>query len=300
MALLVILGFFVNSQTIAQTENNRSDTDSPDTTYIITTNDGGEFIGRILSDDGREVVITTSKQGKIILPKYVIKSMEVVSKSNYVGNMAVVPNPHPSRYVFAPSAFALKKGEGYVNAFYFFIWQAQYGITDNFSLGLTTSWLLAPTFLNAKYTIPVDENLTFAIGGQVGKLYITDENSVALGFGTLTYGNTEANISVNMGYGAYANSGMFIATASANKRLGKSASFMAEFWYCQPNNSQPFMMGGPALRLYSGRKATFDIAVTAIAFKERYYNYYYPGNGSFEEHWNAYYPIPMLSISYKL
>ena len=37
--------------------------------FVITKNDGTEYIGEILSDDGREVLINTSKLGKFIFQK---------------------------------------------------------------------------------------------------------------------------------------------------------------------------------------------------------------------------------------
>jgi len=272
-----------------------------DSVYLITLNDGGEIIGKIISDDGREITIVNSKNEKTIIPKYVIKSKEMMTNKNNSSSGLVYPNPHPSRYVFSPSALPLKKGEGYINAFYFLIWQAQYGITENFSLGLTTSWFLVPTFLNAKYTIALSEDLNIAVGGQFGKLYMSDDNSVALGFGTITYGTPESNISLNAGYGSYANNGISILTLSGTQRIGKSASILGEVWYCQPNSADPFMMGGPAFRFYGGRKATFDIAITAIGFKKRNIDYD-PWSNTFTEsyEWKTYYPIPILSISYKI
>jgi len=254
-----------------------------DTMYMITTNDGGEFVGKIISDDSREVVIIDRTKGKLILPKYSIKLMEMVKQSNLVGNMIVHANPHPSRYLFTPSAIALKRGEGYMNWFYFLIFQMQYGITDNFSMGITTSWILSPTMINLKYTVPVSDELCFAIGGQIGKLTIWDDNSVALGFASSTIGTAESNVSLNVGYGSYMRDGITIATLSGVQRISENASIMGEFWYCQPNNGTPFFMGGPAFRIYSGRKSTYDIALLAI------------GNKSFQL-----WPLPLLSISYKI
>ena len=294
---------------LASESNAQSDRiQNTDTIYMITTNDGGEFVGKIISDDGREVVIMDKAKGKIILPKYAIKSMEMVKQSNVIGNDFVHANPHPSRYLFSPSAIALKKGEGYMNWFYFLLFQVQYGITENFSAGITTSWFLAPTLLNLKYTVPVSDELCFAVGGQVGKLYILDDNLVSLGFASGTYGTSESNVSLNVGYGSYESSGITIASLSGVKRIGENASVMGEFWYCQPKNSDPFFMGGPALRLYSGRKATFDIALLALGFKEEVSNndsYYDPSTGfyrpsTYTKKWKAYYPLPLLSISYKL
>lgn len=301
---LFTIFFFLSTATKAQTET----TPKNDTLYMITTNDGGEFVGKVISDDGRELVIIDRAKGKVIIPKYAVKSMEIVTQKNVIGNNIVHANPHPSRYLFSPSAIALKKGEGYMNWFYFLIFQMQYGITENFSAGITTSWFLSPTMLNLKYTVPVADNFCLAVGGQVGKLAIWDDNLVTVGFASGTYGTNESNISLNVGYGSYDKDGISIATLSGVHRIGEKASIMGEFWYCQPNSGNPFFMGGPALRLYSGRKATFDIAVLALAFKERRYNFdgYYDPNtdtyveGTYSTKWKAYYPLPLLSISYKL
>jgi len=277
--LLITICFCHFSGTKAQTET----ITKTDTLYMISTNDGGEFIGKIISDDGRDIVIMDRTKGKLILPKYSIKSKEMVKQSNIVGNMIVHPNPHPSRYLFTPSAIALKQGEGYMNWFYFLIFQMQYGITDNFSMGITTSWILSPTMINLKYTVPVSDELCFAVGGQIGKLAIWDDNSVALGFASSTIGTAESNVSLNVGYGSYMRDGITIATLSGVQRIGENASIMGEFWYCQPNNGTPFFMGGPAFRIYSGRKSTYDIALLAI------------GNKSI-----TLWPLPLLSISYKI
>jgi len=301
--LVSMMLFCLSSDSKAQTDT----IPKKDTLYMITTNDGGEFVGKIISDDGRDVVIMDRTKGKLILPKYSIKSKEMVKQSNIVGNMIVHANPHPSRYLFSPSAIALKKGEGYMNWFYFLLFQMQYGITDNFSAGITTSWFLAPTMLNLKYTIPVDDNFNLAVGGQVGKLWITDDNVVSLGFASATYGTSESNVSLNVGYGSYMRDGITIATLSGVQRIGENASIMGEFWYCQPKGGTPFYMGGPAIRLYNGRKATFDIALLAIGFQDYVSNndgYYDPNfiyhNGTYTKKWKAYYPLPLLSISYKL
>ncbi len=45
---------------IASAQNNPVDTN----TYVILKNDSNEYIGKILSDDGREVLINTDKLGK--------------------------------------------------------------------------------------------------------------------------------------------------------------------------------------------------------------------------------------------
>ena len=70
---------FLGSQSVfAQTPSTTAP--STDTTkYLIVKNDGNEYVGQILSDDGREVLIETKSLGKIYIPKSDIKSMRPIN-----------------------------------------------------------------------------------------------------------------------------------------------------------------------------------------------------------------------------
>ena len=73
------------------------------------------------------------------------------------------PNLHDSRYFFSPSAFGLAQGEGYYGHSYWMIWQAQYGITDELSLGAGTTLWGFPSTLNAKYSFNIKEDINAEI-----------------------------------------------------------------------------------------------------------------------------------------
>src|SRR5688572_28749291 len=47
-------------------------------TYIVMKHDKTEFIGKILSQDAREVLIETKEMGQIIIPKHEIRSIKEV------------------------------------------------------------------------------------------------------------------------------------------------------------------------------------------------------------------------------
>ena len=50
-------------------------------------------------------------------------------------------NPHYSRYFFAPTAFPLQKGNGYIQTTWLVAWSAHYAIADYGSVGfMTTPW----------------------------------------------------------------------------------------------------------------------------------------------------------------
>lgn len=71
------------SVTDAKAQNGGSDSTK---TYLVVKNDGTELIGKILSDDGREVLLLTEAMGKIFIPKSDIKSIKIIeNKKRYCG-----------------------------------------------------------------------------------------------------------------------------------------------------------------------------------------------------------------------
>ena len=53
-----------------------------DSIYDFQLNDGSIITGVLVSDDSREVTISTQKNGKIIVPKYTIKSRSLKMVNN--------------------------------------------------------------------------------------------------------------------------------------------------------------------------------------------------------------------------
>jgi hypothetical protein len=69
--------FFGSLQVQAQTPSTTAPT-TDTTKYLVVKYDGNEYVGLILSDDGREVLIETKSLGKIYIPKSDIKSMRPI------------------------------------------------------------------------------------------------------------------------------------------------------------------------------------------------------------------------------
>lgn len=109
-------------------------------------------------------------------------------------------NEHTSRYFFAPSAFSLREGELYYNTVYFFLHDIQYGISDNFSVGMGTTIIGIPFYITPKISIPLSEKSTFAIGdmmilGTWGSKFFGN-----LFYGMYTQGDEQNNISIGAGW----------------------------------------------------------------------------------------------------
>ena len=110
------------------------------------------------------------------------------------------PGQHRSRYLFAPSSLNLEKGELYYNTLYFLVHDVQYGISDQFSLGMGTTIIGFPFYLTPKLTLPVNEKSAFALGDMliIGTWGASFTGNLI--YATYTRGNTFNNFTVGGGY----------------------------------------------------------------------------------------------------
>jgi len=110
------------------------------------------------------------------------------------------PGEHRSRYFFAPSSYNLEEGELYYNTLYFLLHDVQYGVTDQFSIGMGTTVAGFPFYLTPKITLPVNDLSTFSIGDMV---ILGTWNSDFFGnlfYATYTRGNYRNNITIGGGH----------------------------------------------------------------------------------------------------
>lgn len=263
MVLLALFPFlsFSQNDSVPETVNQK---------YIIITSDGGEHIGTIISDDGREIKLNTDKKGIIFIPKYTIKTMEKVNDNNVLNGEYLFENPHASRYFYTPTGFALKKGTGYVQTIWGFYYHLQYGITDNFSLGVATTFIGMPITITPKYTFDLKDNLKLAIGAQVGALtWLSMEENPLLGIGyaSITSGTKENNVTLGAGY-SFINidgetfNGVAIS-AGGTARLAKKISLIGEFWML-PESKVVF--GGPGVRIMRKEDNAIDFGFWVVGF----------------------------------
>lgn len=210
-------------------------------TYQIELMDGTEFIGTILSKDSVTMEIKTSSIPKIQIYVETIKKMKTIDNQMVFKGATGMPNPHYTRYFFAPSALTLKKGEGYYQNTYLVLNTVNYGFTDHFSVGVSLeltstfgsigdSW--APIYLiTPKYGFGITKNLNAAFGALIGGAN-ANTKGIQLGYGLLTYGNTENNITIGASAGWADGEVMKYPpmTINAMKRISRRASLVTENW----------------------------------------------------------------------
>lgn len=210
-------------------------------TYQIELVDGTEFIGTILSSDSVMLEIKTSSVPRIQIYLQSIKKMKTIDNKMVFKGATGTPNPHYTRYFFAPSAFNLKKGEGYYQNTYLVLNSLNWGFTDHFSVGVSLeltstfgsmggSW--SPIYLiTPKYGFGLTKNLNAAVGALIVGAG-ANTGGLQLGYGLLTYGNTENNVTFGASFG-WADGNIMKRppmTLNAMKRIGRKASLITENW----------------------------------------------------------------------
>ena len=167
---------------------------------------------------------------------------------------------HDTRYFFSPSAFGLEQGEGYFGHSYWMLWQAQFGISDNFSIGGgTTPWGL-PATLNGKFSFNIKNDINMAMGWfWVGDLFGWTNNEMGsllnMPYMVVTKGSKENNITLGAAYNFGGSDWVdpkerLVLNAGGTFRMGRRFAFVFEGWLLNAFGEEPELMGGPGIRYY--------------------------------------------------
>ena len=212
--LIIIIGLCsTNSFSQVTVDSTESESTSVEKKYyLIIKNDGSEYYGYVLKDDGREVLIDTESIGKVFIKKSDIKEMRVVDPPSATnGDKAKLANgddlrdagPFTTRYYFTTNALPIKKKENYA-LIHLYGPEVHFALTDNLSLGVMATWIASPIALAAKYSFNnsnTESDINFAVGAIVGSGgYLAPQAFGGLYFGTVTKGNRSSNISLSAGF----------------------------------------------------------------------------------------------------
>ena len=205
---LPILFFLLGSfQLHAQTPSTTAP--STDTTkYLIVKNDGNEYVGQILSDDGREVLIETKSLGKIYIPKSDIKSMRPINYTEDIAKGEVsTAGVFTTRYQFTTNCFPIKKGENYA-MLNLYGPEVHFAVHKDFSVGIMSTWIGSPLALALKYTRgTANPKINYGAGALIGTSgYLNSGRGFGgLYWGMITYGDRRSNVTLSVGYGHFNN-----------------------------------------------------------------------------------------------
>lgn len=202
--IFFILFFFFFSSAFSQ------ETTKPDSLVQITMKTGDIYVGQVLSDDGREVLLLTAEIGKIYLQKEKMESIKpyVHTINNLKEGGFQSSGPFTTRYYFTTNALPIKKSENYA-MINLFGPEAHFAVTDKFSAGIMTTWIASPMVLALKYTLPTkNPKVNFGLGTLMGSsgYLLQGRGYGGLHWGMVTFGSRLSNITFSGGY-AYADFG---------------------------------------------------------------------------------------------
>ncbi|MFM7301379.1 MAG: hypothetical protein ACKO1R_09600, partial [Crocinitomicaceae bacterium] len=184
-------------------------TNSKDSIYVIKKANGVELIGKLVSDDGREVLLMTEKMGKVYISKSDIISMKLIEEGDLVNGEYIEEGPFTTRYSFTTNAFPVKQGENYA-MINLYGPEIHFAVTDRLNLGVMTTWYGSPFALAGKYTFATNNKLlNFSIGGIAGSSGFLNsfKGYGVLGFGIGTIGTRKLNASIGLGYSYFSSLG---------------------------------------------------------------------------------------------
>lgn len=203
--ILILVAFLtISSNPLFSQENSKEEPKK----VVITTNDGVQRMGVILSDDGREVLLETEAMGKIYIYKSDIKSIKDTDEVEFqiINGDFRSSGPFTTRYAFTTNALPIKKGENYAKLGLGGP-EVHFALGDRFNIGVMTTWIAAPIAIAAKYTIPTkNPNLNFGLGTILGTTGWVNQfnNFGGLHWGMVTVGDRMFNMTFSAGF-CYAN-----------------------------------------------------------------------------------------------
>jgi hypothetical protein len=204
----------------------------------IETRDGSTIQGEVISETDDYVVIRTASSGDITIQRANITNVKVLNARQFRNGEYWHDNPQSTRYFFVPNAMGLPKGQGYYQNIWILFNNVNYGVTDNFSMGVGFIPMFlfgvseTPIWLLPKVSFPViSDEFHVAAGAMIGG--VVGVAGFGAIYGMTTYGNRDNNISLGLGYG-YAGSEVSdspVVTVSGMYRFSKRWYFVTDNYF---------------------------------------------------------------------
>jgi hypothetical protein len=174
-----------------------------DTTTVveIEKNDRTIIVGRIISNDAKEVVILVAG-GRLYVPKHEIRRIGASSAAIQASLYEELGQaPFGSYYGFTQGALPHEEDQGHLQLTPFSTDFELY-LTDRFSIGIMSSLIAAPIIGRTSYTFHSQGNVHFAVGGFAGwGGSVARDNAIVMPTVSVTTGDSRNNVSLSAGYG---------------------------------------------------------------------------------------------------
>ena len=207
--------------------------------WVIDTEDGNTFMGKIVSEDSMQIMMLTDFYGAIQIPISQIKNKKELKQTDLVEGEHWFSNPHATRYFFGTNGYGLRKGEAYYQNTWILFNQINYGITNHISLGggIVPLFLFAgaptPVFITPKVTVPIVKDKVNLGAGVLYAYVLGEEFGFGITYAAITFGNRDNNLTLGGGWAfadsEWANSPTL--TLSGMTRVGRKTYLVTENYY---------------------------------------------------------------------
>jgi len=216
------------------------------TPALVVLKDGQQLRGRLVVRDDSGVTLELEGGTRMVIPAASILRVDVAKPGQAEVHS---PDPNRTRYLYSPTGFMLKGGEGYLSQTELLLTSVYYGVTDNLTLGIGTAipFLFVHDGANLTGTVKLGgslgDYLHVAAGVQGFWLPGVDTGTTAgFLFGTVTLGTPDLNLGVSAGppfvAGTAGNDvGKVLMSVSGNARLTEHVALVTENWFAPASDT---------------------------------------------------------------
>lgn len=199
--------------------------------YSVEVRSGNRFVGVLQAATAEALDFDTPDLGRVHVLRTNLKEMVLLNAEqartgrDYVGN--------GERLFFGPTARNLRRGEGAVQDVDVFLLTANYGISDNFSMGVIATFIPERGTnnlfgLTPKASVPLGTNVRVGAGALV---LFNGSGAGGVTYANATVGSADHNLTGGVGFG-FSSSGGFGSTPvlmlGGATRLGRRISLVDE------------------------------------------------------------------------
>jgi len=233
----------------------------PGQEVVVVLKDGQKLRGKLVSQDAGGVTIESSG-ARMQFPSASVQAVAVPGSDAAEG--AWPRDPNRTRYLYSPSGFMLRQGEGYLSQTELLLTTVGFGVTDWLTVqaGTILPWLIyepstLPFTVALKAGGSASEYVHLAGGFQVFAAPGLATGAAGLLFGTVTLGTESLNLGVSAGPPFAIGSGTselgrVVVSVSGNWRVARSIALVSENWFAQVEGSTEWI-GSAAVRFIGDR-----------------------------------------------
>ena len=227
---------------------------------VVKMKNGEEYKG-IFIQKNENIIVLKTDNGEMNL---IATNVASIIEDKYKGNFRF-ENNHDTRYFFGPSGIGIKRNKGYYQNLMLTSNFVNYGISDNISIGggfefISAFYQFPIWFVTPKISFEISENINAGVG--VFFAGFSTFGTSALGYGVITLGESESNLSVGMGFG-YMNDGLSKRPPimiSGMHRITNGVALLSENYLIPSSNGKFNLLGIEGIRILSP-KSSFDLGV---------------------------------------